>query len=63
MLLQQYDKYNIGDIVQYIVSEIEGPLADKLEYSPLTFEESKLFKIASSSVSKTTTRDDWDNRC
>lgn len=60
MSLAEYNFNNIGEIVQFIVSEIEGPLADKLEDSILTNDEQNMLKLASDTVTEITTRVDWD---
>jgi len=61
MDLKDYNENNIGDIVQYMLSNIEGPLCDKEEDDKtLTLEESKLLKAATKAINEITTRDDWD---
>ena len=57
----EYNEENIGEIVDYIFTEIEGPLADALaDEEILTKEEKELFEIASATVTEITTRSDWD---
>lgn len=61
MNLKDYSENNIGDIVQYMFSNIEGPLCDKEEDGKtLTLEESKLLKVVTEAINEITTRDDWD---
>lgn len=60
MSLTEYNFNNIGEIVQFIVSEIEGPLTDKLEDSILTIDEQNMLKLAADIVTEITTREDWD---
>ncbi|MFI3261252.1 MAG: hypothetical protein R3Y13_06040 [bacterium] len=58
--LSEYNSANIGEIVQYIISEIEGPLADKLEDSALSSGDKTLLQLASDAVTEITTRTDLD---
>lgn len=61
MNLKDYNENNIGDIVQYMFSNIEGPLCDKEEDGKtLTLKESKLLKVVTEAINEITTRDDWD---
>ena len=57
----EYNEENIGEIVDYIFTEIEGPLADALADEEILKEEEKeLLEIASAAVTEITTRSDWD---
>ena len=56
-----YNEENIGDIVQYVFDEIEGPLADALtDGEILTEKEIQLLEIASMTITEITTRSDWN---
>lgn len=59
---KNYNEENISDIVQYIFSEIEGPLCEAEESGKtLSPEESKLLRIATLAITEITTREDWNN--
>ena len=58
---KDYNEDNIGDIVEYIFSNIEGPLCDKEVCGEVLSEnEKELLQIATKSVTEITTREDWD---
>lgn len=59
---KEYNEDNIGDIVEYIFSNIEGPLCDKEVCGEVLNEnEKELLQIASKSITEITTREDWDS--
>lgn len=58
---EDYNEDNIGDIVEYIFSNIEGPLCDKEVCGEVLNEnEKELLQIATKSITEITTREDWD---
>lgn len=61
MNLLEYTDDNIGAIVEYMFSEIEGPLCDAEENGMvLSPEKKRLLDIVSKSITEITTRDDWE---
>ena len=61
MNLKDYNENNIGDIVQYMFSNIEWSLCDKEEDGKtLALEESELLKVVTEAINEITTRDDCD---
>ncbi|MEG1222298.1 MAG: hypothetical protein RRZ92_03240 [Bacilli bacterium] len=61
MKLTEYNYDNIGDIVDYMFSEIEGPLCDAEENGRiLSNEDKELLNIVTTSITEITTRDDWE---
>ena len=59
--LKDYTSDNIDDIVEYIFSEIEGPLCDA-EESGVKLKESdkELLRLATKAITEITTRSDWE---
>lgn len=55
-----YNKSNIGDIVDYLLNEIEIPFSQAEEDGEiLTKEDKHLFELASKAITEITTREDW----
>ena len=60
MKLSEYNEDNIGDIVEYMFNEIEGPLCDAEEAGDILSSQNKtLLKVVSKAITEITTRDDW----
>ena len=60
MKLSEYNEDNIGDIVEYMFNEIEGPLCDAEEAGDILSAQNKtLLKVVSKAITEITTRDDW----
>lgn len=59
--INEYTKDNIGEIVEYIFDEIEGPLCDAEEAGDtLTDEDKELLRLATKAITEITTRSDWE---
>ncbi len=59
--INEYTKDNIGEIVEYIFDEIEGPLCDAEEAGDtLTDEDKELLRLATKAIIEITTRSDWE---
>lgn len=59
--ITDYNAENIGDIYEYIFSEIEGPLAVELECDgKLNSSDEEMLRKASKAVTEISTRYDWD---
>lgn len=55
-----YNEDNIGEIVDYIIDNIEGPFSQAEEAGDiLSIEEQVLFKAGVDAVTEITTREDW----
>lgn len=60
MNLIEYNDENIGDIVDYISSEFETPLANAEECGEILSEDEKrILDLSTKAVTEITTRDDW----
>ena len=58
--LNDYTEDNIGIIVDYIFSEIEGPLCDAEEAGDVLSDSDKeLLRLATKAITEITTRSDW----
>lgn len=61
MKLAEYNDDNIGAIVEYMFSEIEGPLCDAEEAGDILSADNKsLLEIVSKAITEITTREDWE---
>ena len=59
--LKDYTLDNIDDIVEYIFSEIEGPLCDDEEAGvELKESDKELLRLATKAITEITTRSDWE---
>lgn len=59
--MSEYTKENIGEIVDYIFREIEGPLCDAEEAGDILGDSDKeLLRLATKAITEITTRSDWE---
>lgn len=57
---KEYTEDNIGEIVDYLFREIEGPLCDAEEAGEqLSAEEKDMLRLATKAITEITTRPDW----
>ncbi len=59
--MSEYTKENIGEIVDYIFREIEGPFCDAEEAGDILGDSDKeLLRLATKAITEITTRSDWE---